>query len=290
MAMKKIEISNERIHAEILPDFGGVLAHLQINGTEILRMNENMLGVANVLAGGIPLLFPFASATAGNEAKFRGRSYTMPMHGFAKDLPFDVVRAEPGLCELRLLSSEVTRRYYPYEFDLRLIYTIVGAELHTLLAVQNTGEGEMPFAAGFHPYFRMPDRSKSRFRFGLKEYWNYLDCDANGLPRHGVIGGDLHLKDDHDTVFWNGCPDCEIICEAPDYRVRLQCAGAFDVITLCTTQAGAACVEPWQARPDAAHRPQECRRLQPGEAGRYEYILQLESPCEKEAQSRPRTE
>lgn len=279
--MKKIEISNERIRAEILPDFGGMLAHLQISGTEILRMNEGMLGIANVLAGGIPLLFPFASATPGNEAIFRGRSYTMPMHGFAKDLPFDVVRTEPDLCELRLLSSEVTRRYYPFEFDLRLIYAIADAELHTLLMVQNTGEGEMPFAAGFHPYFRMPDRRRSRFRFGLKEYWNYLDRDADGMPRHGVLSGELRLQDDHDTVFWNGRPDCEIICEAPDYRVKLQCAGAFDVITLCTTQDGAACVEPWQARPGAAHRPQECRRLQPGEAERYEYILHLESTGEK---------
>jgi len=274
-SMKSIVISNERIQAEILPDFGGMVARLRINGADVLRMDEGLLGVSNTLAGGIPFLFPFVSATPGREAEFKGKKYTMPMHGFAKDLPFDTVRAEDKLCEIRLTSSEVTRHFYPYEFDLRLIYEIEGDGLKTTMAVKNTGEGEMPYAAGFHPYFLTPDRSKTKFAFGLKEYWNYLAMDESGKPTHGMLEGELHLKDKHDTVFFNGCPDCEIICEEPAYRARIECGETLNVITICTTQKDASCIEPWQARPGAAHRREECRKLKPGEQQVCAYTIRL---------------
>lgn len=273
--MKSIVISNERIQAEILPDFGGTVARLRICGTDVLRMDEGMLGVSNTLAGGIPFLFPFVSATPGREAEFMGKKYTMPMHGFAKDLPFDTIREEASMCEIRLASSEVTRHFYPYEFDLRLIYEIEGDALKTTMVVKNTGEGEMPYAAGFHPYFLTPDRSKTKFSFGLKEYWNYLSMDENGRPAHGTLEGELQLQDTHDTVFWNGCPDCEILCEEPAYRARIECGETLDVITICTTQKDASCIEPWQARPGAAHRREECRKLMPGEQQACTYTIRL---------------
>lgn len=273
--MKSIVISNGQIEAVILPDFGGTVAHLKVNGTEILRMDEGLLGVSNTLAGGIPVLFPFVSATPGNEAVFRGESYTMPNHGFAKDLPFDIVSAESAKCEILLKSTEVTRRYYPYEFEFRLIYEIIGNEFKTTMAVKNAGDVEMPFAAGFHPYFLTPDREKTRFSFGLKEYWNYLRCDESGRPLHGVQEGELKLADEHDTVFFNGCADCEIICDVPRYTAKIECGESFDVITICTNLENASCVEPWQARPGAAHRQDECQKLKAGEEKAYSYSIYL---------------
>lgn len=273
--MKSIVITDESIRAVILPDFGGIVSHLQINGTEVLRMDEELLGVANTLSGGIPVLFPFVSGTPGNEAIFCGQNCTMPNHGFAKDLPFDVIRAEPGLCELSLTSSAVTRHYYPFDFELRLIYEAADGGLHTTMTVQNTGCSEMPFAAGFHPYFLTPDRTKTHFSFGLTEYWNYLASDADGNPLHGMLTDELRLWEDHDTVFWNGCPNCELICEEPFYRARLECGSDFDVITVCTTEKDASCIEPWQARPGAAHRQEECQKLKPGEKKSYRYTISL---------------
>lgn len=273
--MKRLIISNETIRAEILPDFGGTVAHLTVNGTEVLRMDEGLLGVSNTLAGGIPVLFPFVSATPGNEAMFNGENHPMPNHGFAKDLPFEVVSAETGKCEIMLRSSVVTRHYYPYDFEMRLVYEVEGDSLRTMMIVKNTGEGEMPFAAGFHPYFLTPDRTRTRFSFGLKEYWNYLQCDDEGKPLHGMLEGELKLADEHDTVFWNGNADCEILCEEPAYRARIECGETFDVITICTNLENASCVEPWQARPGAAHRQEECRRLKAGEEGRYGYSIRL---------------
>ena len=273
--MKRIVISNTHIRAEILPDFGGTVAHLSVNGTDVLRMDEGLLGVSNTLAGGIPVLFPFVSATPGNAAIFRETEYPMPNHGFAKDLPFDVVSESVNRCEILLKSSVVTRHFYPFDFELRLLYEIVDDGMKTTMTVKNLDDAQMPFAAGFHPYFFTPDREKTRFSFGLKEYWNYLQCDENGAPLHGIHQGELRLADEHDTVFWNGCADCEIICDVPAYRAKIECGETFDVITICTNLENASCVEPWQARPGAARRQDECMKLLPGEEKSYSYVIHL---------------
>lgn len=273
--MKRIVISNEQVQAEILPDFGGTVAHLRIRGTDVLRMDEGLLGVSNTLAGGVPVLFPFVSATPGNAAEFRGGNYPMPPHGFVKDLPFEVLREEPAACEIRIRSSVVTRHFYPYDFELRLVYEVMDNALKTTMIVKNSDTADLPFAAGFHPYFLTPDRTKTRFSFGLKEYWNFLKCDAEGKPLHGRQEGELQLCDEHDTVFFNGSADCEIICDEPAYRVKMECGETLDVLTICTTLENASCVEPWQARPGAAHRREECRILKPGEEKAYSYTMIL---------------
>lgn len=274
--MKRIVISNEQVQAEILPDFGGTVAHLRIHGTDVLRMDEGLLGVSNTLAGGIPVLFPFVSATPGCAAEFRGAVHPMPPHGFVKDLPFEVLREEASACEIRIQSSVVTQHFYPYDFELRLLYEVIGSALKTTLIVKNTDDAELPFAAGFHPYFLTPDRKKTRFSFGLTEYWNYLQCDENGKPLYGKQEGELRLDDEHDTVFWGGNSDCEIICDEPAYRVKMECGETLDVLTICTNLENASCVEPWQARPGAAHRREECQILAPGEEKAYSYTMILE--------------
>ena len=76
----------------------------------------------------------------------------------------------------------------------------------------------MPFAAGYHPYFLTPDRSRAKFRFGLTEFWDYTNIDAMGNPAHGLLNDELRLADEHDTVFWNGCADSEIESVEIGYR------------------------------------------------------------------------
>src|SRR5215217_9455043 len=38
-----------------------------------------------------PILFPVVGASAGGTVRVEGRSYPMPRHGFARDLPFGLV-------------------------------------------------------------------------------------------------------------------------------------------------------------------------------------------------------
>lgn len=274
--MKKFVISQGDVCATILPDFGGMVAELKICEVNVLRMDYNQLGTANVLAGGIPVLFPFVSRCKNDEINFHGAVYTMPMHGFVKDMPFKVVDASKSTCTLSLDSNEMTRRLFPFDFSLVLIYEVSASCLKTTLRIENRGEEDMPFVAGYHPYFLTPDRSKTSFDCGLTEFWDYTRGDTEGNPLHGYRDGEIHLKDEHDTVFWNGNADAEIVSEEMGYRAKLLCNGMFNVITICTMLENASCIEPWQGRPGAATRQEECQWLVPGSAKEYTYTIHLE--------------
>ena len=271
--MRQIDLTAGRMYAMIAPDFGGAVLQLSIDGKNVLRMDKGKLGMANVLAGGIPVLFPFVSKSRNDEIKFGDVCCSMPMHGFVKDMPFEILRVWENGCELQMSSNQMTKRYYPFDFVLTLVYEIEEQCLKTTMRVRNDSNAVLPFAAGFHPFFLATDRTQTEFHFGLKECWDYLECDAQGNPRHGILEHDLCLSDEHDAVFWNGNADCEMIDRAHGYRVRLICAKDFPVITICTTLENAACIEPWQARPCAIERPGECQSIKPGEERAYSYSI-----------------
>ena len=274
--MKKITIQNEYLQAEILPDFGAAVSSLRVQNVQVLRMDYGQLGCANVLAGGIPVLFPFVSKIKNDEAVWNGETLTMPLHGFVKDMPFAVAEQAPACCVLELTSNEMTKRFYPFDFVLRLTYALEGKKLVTTASVKNNSAEELPYVIGYHPYFLAPDRTKTAFSFGLKEYWNYLQPDADGNPKHGFLDGPLSLADAHDTVFWNGDAACEIVNYQQGYRARITGDASFTTVTICTTQPDAACIEPWQAKPGAAYDRSMCQILKPGEERSCRYEIEAE--------------
>lgn len=48
--MKRIEIVDGNTKAALMPDYGGMISSFSVDGVEILRMNEDSLGIANCLA------------------------------------------------------------------------------------------------------------------------------------------------------------------------------------------------------------------------------------------------
>lgn len=271
--MQKILISNAGIEAVILPDYGGMVSELRVNGVNTLRMYYGKLGLSNVLSGGIPLMFPFSSRCKDDEAVFEGQTYPMPMHGFVKDLPFTVRRKWEQGCELSLESSAHTLHFYPYDFELTVIYEVTENALKTTLKLHNHSDKRMPFAMGTHPYFMSRDHSKTEFSFGLKEYDCYLEPEV----KHGFVETPVFLGDTHDTVFWNGSAECRMNELQEGYRVRIVGDESFNVITICTWQDEAICIEPWQGKPDAPNHPDECLWLNPGCSNSFTYDLILET-------------
>ncbi len=277
--MKKIHISGGELSAVILPDFGGMVSELNlVGGISLLRMRYNQLGACNVLTGGIPVLFPFVSKCWDDEAVFKGSVHTYPIHGFAKDLSFAVEKVGDSLCVLSLESSAATKRIYPFDFRLVLSYEIRENRLTTAIQVDNLDDAPMPFAAGFHPYFYAPDKERITFHMNLKEFWDHDQFDEEGNPFHGNLDGELDLTRSrrYNTIFWSGDPNCEIINQAQGYQVKLLCGETFKYITVFTGQPDVLIVEPWQARPDAPRRPDECQILAPHTSGRYEYSILAE--------------
>lgn len=102
-----------------------------------------------------PLLFPFIARLYGEKYTYKGKEYTLPIHGFAAHMEFT-----PQVCEntltMVLKSSEATLKYYPFPFVLTVTFTLEGSKLLVHHRVSNTGRNTMYFGLGGHPGFRVP--------------------------------------------------------------------------------------------------------------------------------------
>ena len=269
--MRKIRIFNQdhSLEAQILPDFGAMISDIRLQGKQVLWFDEEMLGLGNVLAGGNPILFPFAGKTTGDTLIAAGREYSMPMHGFIKDCPFDVESQTDYEAVLVFSSDErLERLVYPYPFTLRMIYRFDGNCLAVVAEVVNRGREDMPVAIGYHPYFKTTDKRSTRLEFTGGAYADYVACGLNGEPRRGVLESGASVADDYDHVFHEGgCADFHFENRADGYCLELKADDSFRVLTLSTRHDGSACIEPWQGTPNAANDP-GVRLLVPAGASR----------------------
>ncbi|UBM60551.1 aldose 1-epimerase family protein [Marinilongibacter aquaticus] len=103
-----------------------------------------------------PVLFPIVGALKNDEYVFEGESYSLPRHGFARDMMFSVESKSNEKAVFLLSANAETKTKYPFDFELRLIYTVQGNELKLTYEVQNTDSKTMYFSLGGHPAFAVP--------------------------------------------------------------------------------------------------------------------------------------
>jgi len=91
-----------------------------------------------------------------------GKTYPMPCHGFAKNLPWKEIKrsadASGARVTLELRDSELTRPSYPFGFQVTATYEIAGGNLTIDYVVPSAGSNtsEMIFSIGNHIAFNVP--------------------------------------------------------------------------------------------------------------------------------------
>jgi len=103
-----------------------------------------------------PILFPVVGASVGGEVRVEGKTYPMPQHGFARDLPFTLVEHGEDFARLRLTASEATRAHYPFDFALEVVATLAATQFSLAFEVANQDSRDLPYGLGFHPAFPWP--------------------------------------------------------------------------------------------------------------------------------------
>lgn len=99
-----------------------------------------------------------ATADGGGSA----RTWPMPKHGLARDLDFAVVESDDTHAVFELVSTDETLRAFPWDFTLRVEYSVEDTTVTTRYTVTNrtsTDHGAgmaMPYAVGSHPAFAWP--------------------------------------------------------------------------------------------------------------------------------------
>ena len=71
-----------------------------------------------------PNLFPICGRLVEGKYTYDGATYEMDIHGFAKDMEWEVIHQTPDSLTLQLQSTPRTLIAYPWAFSLEMVYTL----------------------------------------------------------------------------------------------------------------------------------------------------------------------
>ncbi len=142
-----IELKNDILHVQ-LKQAGAEITSVKRQGEEYIWHGD-----AAYWARHTPVLFPIVGRLANNQYIHNGKIYSLPQHGFARDIVFDVMKQTNTEVTFRLNANEETKAKYPFDFTLLIRYVLDKDTLSIEWTVENKTDGVMYFSIGAHPAF-----------------------------------------------------------------------------------------------------------------------------------------
>ena len=123
-------------------------------------------GNPDIWYGQAPILFPIIGRLLDDKYKVGGVEYTMPKHGLARKRPFECIENKGDEMTFLQKSTEETKQFYPFDYELYINYKVDGRRLTVTHTVKNVNPVTMYFSLGAHPAFNC-------------EIGDYLEFDEN---------------------------------------------------------------------------------------------------------------
>ena len=187
------------------PRRGGIITNWVVNNHQILYFDQKrFLDKTKSIRGGIPILFPICGDLE-NKSLFGDYFLDLMQHGFARDQEWNYsFNKLKKTLYLTLSDNEITRRYYPYLFELKIEITLTIETLRFNVEIFNKSNITMPFNFGLHPYFNISDFNNVKFldysKCCLNQKNNNLVKTEN-LLRNSFKGIDLLMYSSGKTSF-----------------------------------------------------------------------------------------
>ncbi len=163
----RLRDSESSASLEVVPERGGIITRWRVQDRDLLYLDQERFRDRSLsVRGGIPILFPICGNLPGDRYRLEEQSYSLKQHGFARDLPWEVIQQDTtdrASLTLGLQSNETTLAQYPFEFELRFCYQIQGNKLRIEQQYTNHSSAIMPFSTGLHPYFSVSEKNQLRF-------------------------------------------------------------------------------------------------------------------------------
>jgi galactose mutarotase-like enzyme len=243
-----------------------------------------------------PILFPIVGRLKDDVLQWRGNTYPMKQHGFARDRRFTWTQNLPHACKLSLQDDEETRAQYPFAFMLDVTFTVHEQQLTIVYAITNRGDDVMPASIGAHPAFNWPlangvDKQAHSIEFAEAETAPVRRLE-NGLLRpeaepSPVQGTTLALSEAlfvNDAIIFDRVASRSLRYTAPQAPAIQFSWEGFRELGLWSKPSGAAflCIEPWHgfASPvdfdgDFGTKP-GVMHLAPGETRRFSQRMKVD--------------
>jgi len=286
--------------AGFVPAFGGAGCSLVMPGPrgprELLYRHDCFWEKrARALRGGWPFLFPVCGRVerGGKDNTYRldGRDFFMPIHGFAWRMAWE--KLETGAADrliMQLHDDYNTRAQYPFAFRVTLKYRVEEGSLLCEQSYKNLSPRPMPWAAGFHPYFRVPpsgsgkDAVRVDFRPLCRLLYNERLTQVVGETDPIPLPRSIEDPEINESLSRLG-EDKEVRLLFPDgYVVHMAAEGQDDPDMFPYVQLYTApdkpffCIEPWMSYPNAINDERAIRLLPPGNVARARLRLWVSWP------------
>ena len=258
-----ISISNGSLTASI-DTMGAQLMSLLKGESEYLWQGD-----ANWWPRRAPILFPIVGVLKDSKAESAEGTVSLARHGLARLNQFEVVEQSPSSVTLQLKSTEETRKAYPYDFELKLIFSVAGDTLTQTYEITNPANVVLPFTLGAHPAFNIPipsveATSLDQYHLLFTRSWTSYGpsitdeglCDYT-TPQRLIVDSDTlslswELIDREKTITLEDVPDRRITLatstEAPSeaHGIQMDFEG-FDYLGIWSAAPGCPFValEPW---------------------------------------------
>ncbi len=257
---EKICIENEKLKVKV-----------SLLGAELCSINgkktdtEYLWQGKKYWKGKAPVLFPICGRLFNGKYTYMGKIYSLPIHGIAKKTCFSVKERTENKVVLEAVSTEKTKKAYPFDFVLNIVYSLQESVLKQQFIVKNTGDKDMYFSFGGHPGFNVPFDKDENFEDYYLEFKNGKTFDRvkfneDGLYKedyesltleegnkisltHDLFNKDLFLVNDENTI--------KLKSDKSDKSLEV----SFSDMTLLgfwqvkNKKPKYVCIEPWHGRP-----------------------------------------
>jgi aldose 1-epimerase len=274
-----VKSADQSAYFEIIPSIGGMLSQLNWSGDVIKIPFSSQYPLATNPYHPSALLSPWVNRVRNGNYSFEGRNYQLPIneenlgnaiHGLLARKPFSYqIEGSKAIVRFEYQAEE---KAYPFPFETTLTYEFDANNVfHMQFEAKNTGDGNMPFACGWHPYFKLPEGELAEWNIRFDSLSKF-HSDSQMIPlreepydaSHGVNLGEetldnvfrLKPMDKHQTVFESGKSTLSIEQSSIDFPF---------LVVFAPENENCLAIEPMTANTDAFNTGDGLRILAPGE-------------------------
>jgi glucose-6-phosphate 1-epimerase len=154
----------------------------------------------------------------------------MPTHGFARTIPWEVLRTEvladgKTQISMKLVKNDTTKAQWPHPSEVQIIIT-TGPELRVELITRNTGETSFLIGDAFHTYFQVSDIRQVSIH-GL-EGCPFLDRLEQSKRK--IQEGSVTISAETDRIYLSATADCLIEDLKLKRRIRIAKKGSRSTV------------------------------------------------------------
>ena len=294
-AYDEIIIKSKTSSASFSPHHGGMMTSLIMQAPEGLRellyfAPEYQFNNHQGMNGGAPFCFPICGRLLNSQYQHQGKTYHMNIHGFAYQMPWQVLNHDGHSISLCLRDNDISLEQYPFHFEIVLTYEIKDNELICKQSYKNTGTEPMPYYAGFHPYLKLPfSKAETFLAYEPQKRLQYNNdlTDIIGEAQLFTTPTNLLLPELNESLVMMST-NKKIYLTFPDHtQLEIEAQGVEDSYLFAYTQLyhriaePFLCIELWMSFPNSMNHKNAVCVLAPGATEHGIFVLKLKSDNQK---------